>query len=106
MEEPPDGARAELIRGLLLESMIQDDVASIDAPHIVICRAARLGTWYYSGPYPSGLEAISAATQEANGLTPADGLEFSVAPLGPVLAAPHVQPDGGVGSDPADDLFS
>ncbi|MCW2752763.1 MAG: hypothetical protein JWQ32_174 [Marmoricola sp.] len=68
---------------LLTHAILAAEVELIDGPHIVICRDVETGAAMYSGPYPTGIEAMGKAhrDQESERAAGSFGLEFSVAPL-------------------------
>ncbi len=70
---------------MLTEAYVASEVALIDEPHIVVCRDTETGVAMYSGPYPTGLEAMTRAQRDAESERAAgeSTLEFSVAPLFP-----------------------
>jgi hypothetical protein len=81
----PDPAR--LVADLLFG--IEHD--EIDLPHIVLSRTVATGEVSYSGPYPDGLSALSAA--EVEHAVEVDGggdgqITFHVAALYPPLSPP------------------
>lgn len=58
----------------------------IELPHIVVCRDVDTGAVSYSGPFPSGLEALLFADRESaldRAFNAQNPMEFSVAALFP-----------------------
>ena len=73
------------VNARLFGAIMALEMEALDAPHIVVCRTLRSSQVTFSGPYPSGVEALAAAersarAQEATGTC---DLEFDVAPLFP-----------------------
>ncbi|SDD29437.1 hypothetical protein [Nocardioides lianchengensis] len=70
--------------GLLLERIVQEEVADLDRPHLVMSRHVATGITSYRGPYRDALAAVVAAQEEqiaSQRHGQEEGMVFSVAPL-------------------------
>lgn len=72
----------ERLRGRL-PAADPSELELLDGPHIVVCRDTETGDAMYSGPFPTGLEALARAQRDHDSERAAGSttLEFSVAPL-------------------------
>ncbi len=70
---------------LLTQAFAASEIELLDGPHIVVCRDTETGDAMYSGPFPTGLEALARAQRDHDSERAAGSttLEFSVAPLFP-----------------------
>ncbi|CUR55630.1 hypothetical protein NOCA2290017 [metagenome] len=66
----------------LMSTLVQEELALLVGPHIVVCSSRDSTTLAYTGPYPDGLTALIAAERDA-GQIEDDDLEFRVSPLLP-----------------------
>lgn len=83
-ERGPSPEEVRATSALLVRRLVEEAVAELDLPHVVICTHVATGITCYQGPYPDALAAATAAERDIVGLGGPDGegeLRFTIAPL-------------------------
>ncbi|HVK28446.1 MAG TPA: hypothetical protein VM575_08895 [Nocardioides sp.] len=69
----------------LLDRISAADAALLDGPHILVCTDTDTGTTTYTGPYPSGYDAVASLADLESGQQPHPGARTVRCTLAPLL---------------------
>jgi hypothetical protein len=71
------------IRSRTEEVLVENEVRSIDGPHVVECRVVGTGIVSYAGPFANGISALLHAEAESRTLHDDDAFVFTAVALVP-----------------------
>lgn len=79
-----DGAVLAAGRGII-DGTLRADVALMDGPHILVCTDSVTGTTTYTGPFPTGYDALAELEEHESGQQTQPGVRTVVCSLAPLL---------------------
>lgn len=69
----------------IIDGAVRADVALTDGPHILVCTDSITGTTTYTGPFPTGYDALAELEEHESGQQPGPGVRAVVCSLAPLL---------------------
>lgn len=76
----------------VLDGVARADALLLDQPHILVCHDRGTGVTTYTGPFPTGYDALAVIDEHESGQQPAAGARSVVCELAPLLAPEDDQP--------------